>query len=750
MTNNKYFFIITLAILYASCNTKNTTSNTASSVDKQPVFHDVVFSQDYSIKYYLPDDKVSLTQVACDRNGVIQMLSREGLMHLYAGQFLYPGTVVPDHTYRPMSDKNIHGMGLYQNQFVYVDDKAVLSNAWAGKIYEKHDLPNARILAGGHDFTFLISDGKSLELVNQEGIVWKGALENDGIINIKYDSSRDIFWILGSQSLSVFSPQNQNIASVFAGDHFTCFALVDSGKKILIGTDDGYLTIDTQSHKQIGPRHNKLPYTNLTVIEEINNKVWFGSAEGTFMLCDDGKFNYYYGERWIPGNFVRDIAAGDDGSVLVLTDKGLGKICFKSMTLQDKADYFEQEVRLRHIRNGFNSTLGHMQHGDLSTGTLEDSDNDGLWTSMYMGGEVFRYAATKSPEALQNCRESLDAMERLYTVNPVPGFPSRSFERSGYIEQLADPDRWQHSPDPEWDWKSTTSSDEIIGHIFAFGVIAELIDDQDLKSRAITLIDTLMSHILSHDLYLVDYNGKPTQWGRWNPDYVNSFPKMVGDRKLNSSNIIAMLQTAYHFTHKEKYKDKALELMTKYGYLENLMRPMKEIGEASDNASELGKTLSGGWNHSDDEMYFVGYWGLYRYALNDTLQEKYKEAILDHWQAERPEKEGAWDIFTAITGVKDFDLPAAIWYLQEYPLDLISWGVKNSQRKDIEMIAPNFREQTTKEVLPPDELRVARHNANRFTLDSGGNGSSENSAGDIWLLPYWMGRYLDVISAPEN
>ncbi|MES1224898.1 MAG: hypothetical protein ABUT20_55940, partial [Bacteroidota bacterium] len=28
------------------------------------------------------------------------------------------------------------------------------------------------------------------------------------------------------------------------------------------------------------------------------------------------------------------------------------------------------------------------------------------------------------------------------------------------------------------------------------------------------------------------------------------------------------------------------------------------------------------------------------------------------------------------------------------------------------------------------------------------NGNAEYSAGDIWLLPYWMGRYLKVISAP--
>jgi hypothetical protein len=280
--------------------------------------------------------------------------------------------------------------------------------------------------------------------------------------------------------------------------------------------------------------------------------------------------------------------------------------------------------------------------------------------------------------------------------------------------------------------------------------MAELMDNE-LKDRAIALIDTLMSHIVRNDLYMVDYDGKPTTWGRWNPEYVNARPKMVGDRKVNASNIIAMLQTAYHFTGKEKYKEKAFDLMDNHGYLDNLMWPMKDVAPAPNDADDWSKMLSESWNHSDDEMYFVGYWGLYKYAFNDTLKVKYKEAIIDHWEVERPEKEGAWNIMTALTGTPDFDLEEAVWYLREHPMDLITWDIANSHRKDIEFIEPNFREQTTKEVLPPDERPVQRHNGNMFRLDKVGNdGGEEYSAGDIWLLPYWMGRYLEVISEPQK
>jgi len=728
----------------ASCSEKGSDKGGTTN---QPVYQDVSYQQDLSEKFDLLLEGVTLQNVYSDRNGVVQIYSSAGLLKTYAGEFLYPGTLVPDKTYRPMADKKILNLDLYKDQFVYLDDKAVLSNAWAGNLYSRYTMPNASLFEGGEDFAFLISDGVSVQYLKDSKTLWSGK-NGEKIIDIRFDAGRNSFWLLGKQSVSVFSVKDQTLTSVFQGDNFSCFTLANNNKDIIIGTNEGYLVVDADSKAQKGDAIKKLPWTEITTVQEIDGKLWFGTTKGAFTTDADGKFNYYASKRWLPSDLVVDIEKGPKNSVLILTDKGLGKIIFNEMTLHDKAMYYEQQVRARHIRHGFNGTLGYMKDGSLATGSLEDSDNDGLWTSMYLGAEVFRYAVTKSDEALQNINECMEAMERLYAINGVKGFPSRSFERRGYKYE---DEPWRRANDPEWDWKSTTSSDEAIGHIFAFGAMAELLDDQkDLQTRAITLIDSLMQHTIDNDYYMVDWNGKPTLWGKWNPDYVNARPVGVGDRKINSSNYIAMLQTAYHFTKKEVYKEKAFELMTKFGYYENLMYPMSQVRQADESADDWSKMLSESWNHSDDEMYFVGYWGLYRYAFNDTLKTKFKESILDHWQIERPEKEGAWNIFTALTGTSEFDLNEAIWYLQEYPLDLIHWKVTNSHRKDIEMMEPNFRKQTIKEVLPASELPISRHNANRFDLDGGDNGSSEYSAGDIWLLPYWMGRYLNVISAPQE
>lgn len=710
------------------------------SAAQQPVHHDTPFIQDHSVKYFLNG---SPRKVFADRNQNIRVLTGTGLLLPMNGRFLHPGGFLPDNFYRTAARKKIGALTLIRDQFVFADENHIFSQAWAGSLFVKTPFSGATLLAGDDDFNFMVSDGKQLALLQKDRVILNENHSGDPVLDIRY--SHGHFWILKKTGVFRCNVTAPRLTAVVRGEQFTAFDPGSNGQTLFIGTANGYIEHDLlSSHSETFTR---IPVTRITAVKVIGDKIWFGTPQGAFSVGTDRTIDYYNGERWLPSNDVIHIEAGPENSVLVLTGKGLGQIYFTPMTLAEKAAFFDRQVRSRHIRNGFNATLTGMEKGNPDTGYLSDSDNDGLWTSMYLGAEAFRYAVTRDQQALQNCRESLEAMERLYSINPVPGFPARSFERSGYIPSLADPHRWQNATDPEWSWKATTSSDEAIGHMFVFGVLAELIDDAEIRNKSILLMDTLMSHILKNDLYLVDHDGKPTQWGKWNPAYVNGFPVNVGDRKLNSSNIIAMLQTAWYFTGEEKYRKKALELLNEHGYLENLMRPMKVIGSTPEGGDSYAQMLSEAWNHSDDEMYFLGYWGLYRYAFNDTLKTAYRQAILDHWEAERPEKDGLWNIFTALTGTKEFDLENAIWYLQQHPLDLIQWDIRNSHRNDIEKIPANFRKQTLSSVLPPDERPVQRHNANMFILDRDkGNGTSELSAGDIWLLPYWLGRYLGVIS----
>src|SRR5690554_1870198 len=284
--------LATILLLFIACS--ETPKEASPTTASMPVYKDVPYLQDYSIKYVADNKDLSLKSAFMDRNLLIQIASSDGILRTHDGQFLYPGILMKDKTYRPLTDKNITAIETYRDQFIYLDDKAVLSNAWAGSLYLQHSLPKAHILSPGKDFGFLISDGQSLQYVSKDQTPWKGNLDNESILTIKFDEKTNLFWILGKKSITSFDPSKQVLTNIYQGNNLTALALFDN--KLIVGTLDGYLELDPTSGKQIGEPNQKLPWTEITYIEAINGNLWFGSTKGAFMQREDGKFNYYYGK----------------------------------------------------------------------------------------------------------------------------------------------------------------------------------------------------------------------------------------------------------------------------------------------------------------------------------------------------------------------------------------------------------------------------------------------------------------------
>ncbi len=707
---------------------------------QQDFYVDTVFLQDQSLLFLAPEtNQLSLLKVGSDRNDNVQVLSNQGLLAPVAQN------LKPDSHYAFMDDLEILDIEVHHNQFFYLAPTYLFSNAWAGKHLIEHSLTDAHEMAINDQFDALVIGKQGIQYIVDNTLAWDAAMTgNIELLDVAYDSSQACFWLISSEGLHRFNPQSAEINLLLPHEGMTSLLVPDHDVHILVGSTKGLLVLDRATGTLLKQRQD-LPSIDISCLTEIGDQVWVGTSHGAYRIKSDEHVDYYASRRWLVDDEVQDIGEGPNGSALILTRLGLSQITYTPMTLLDKAMHFERQVRQRHIRHGFSSSQFTMSTpGDLSTGSVVDSDNDGLWTSMYLASQLFRYEVTKSDIAYQNALEAFEAMERLNTINPIEGFLARSYERRSYAKH--DLDAWHKAENEYWDWKGTTSSDEAIGHYLAFSLLAEISPDSEIKERAINLIRDMTDHILEHDLYLVDIDGKPTRWARWNPDYVNGFPEGVGDRKLNSSNITGFLQTAYHFTKDEKYRDAAFELFEEHGYLKNLMKPMEEIGNhKSDSLSAL---LSEHWNHSDDEMYFLSYWYLYHYAFNPDLKEQYRETIKNHWNIERPEKDALWNFCYAMTGASEFDLEESIWYLREFPMDLIEYTITNSHRLDIKKLPPNFRNQTTTEVLPPDEKPIYKHNTNTFIIDRKGGARSEAS-GDIYLLPYWFGRYLGVIGKKE-
>jgi hypothetical protein len=212
MNHLKSIFILLLPLFVISF--------TGHSQTKKQFYTDKLFDQEYSVKYKVEDNSIQLLKISADRNGYIQLYSSAGLLRPYAGQFLFPGTIVKDRQYRPTSDKKIAGLGLYKSQLMYVDNKAVFSNAWAGTIYVPHGMPEAKLFAGDNNFTFLVSDGQNLKLLKDSVTLWEGK-SADPVVDMKYDAANNQFWILGRQSVSVFSPVLKQMEQVLSDSELT-------------------------------------------------------------------------------------------------------------------------------------------------------------------------------------------------------------------------------------------------------------------------------------------------------------------------------------------------------------------------------------------------------------------------------------------------------------------------------------------------------------------------------------------------
>lgn len=688
------------------------------------------FGQAVSVKYNVPKG-LQLIKVITDYNDNVQVLTAQGFYRLSGND------LVRDLRFRPLAQKipvdvtTQEGAGhLY---YLYADK--CLTNGYAGIPYI--NLPQGKYNRVVVDVSgrMLLSGPNALAIGNN-GKLQELPLIPEGVQRMEANGGN--FFILTNKA--VYTLKGDRFVVLHPVQSATAMAF--NGNNIIIGTSNGYYGINRSSGDSSVSLQTRIPVPAIGELLVTNGHLWAGTGAGAFLRTDAGTYRYFASKRWLDQDAVKSMAATSNGDVYVLTATGLNKIAFKQQTLAEKTAYFERKIRERHIRYGFIANLHLNPPGDVGSAEMADTDNDGLWSSFYLGSQAFRYAVTHDPTAKRYAWEAFEAFERILSINQLTGFPSRTFERKGY--KNSDPERWRNSPDPEWEWKGHTSSDEYVAYIWITAVLNEMVaETPEEKQRVTAFIDKIMTHIIDHKYTMVDIDNKPTLWARWNPEYINWYPTTIGDRRLGSTTIVAGLQLAYKLTGKEKYKTEAYKLLNKYGYLKNIQIDYRNIKPTPGYLHEGIDMGMGDWNHSDDEMAFLTYWVLYNYAFTDELKQVYKGAIRNHWEVEKPEKNAVWNLITLATA-GDYDPEATTWWLQSFPMDLITWKITNSNRKDITLLPHNFRHQYTEVLLPLDEQPVHRHNANAFTLDGGHDGESE-LAGDEYLLPYWMARYLKVL-----
>ena len=531
-----------------------------------------------------------------------------------------------------------------------------------------------------------------------------------------------------------------------------------------------------------------LPYNDFTTMSRgEGGVVWFGTTIGAIRF-DGQDWPYRQGRRWLPDDVVRGIAVTERGDAWFATSKGVGVIERRPMTLAEKADFYEEEAEkyIRRTEFGYLSEVALQEPGDKTSGIIyHDSDNDGLWTSMYGVGECFAYAATKDPKAKDRAKRAFEALRFLSVVTQggeveqQPGYVARTvvatsepdpntgytLERMKRSRDTGDSlwkvyyPRWPRSADGKYWYKTDTSSDELDGHYFFYPAYYDLVaETEDEKERVCKVVRDLTDHLIRNDFNLIDHDGTPTRWSVYSPSSLNHDHMWFIERGLKSLSILSYLAVAEHMTGDPKYGEASKRLREEHAFDTNAMITKFQHG-------------IGSGNQSDDEMAFMCYYNLIKYTKDDKLREEMTYSFFNYWVREHPEVNPFFNFaYAAVGNGVDYTDPwgthdlspwdgwqeDSVATLKGFPLDRLNWAHRNSHRLDIVSLprqaasdpydsrGRNRGHLVNGKCLPIQERFFNHWNTDPWALNYGGNGRGLAS-GAVYLLPYYMGLYHGFI-----
>lgn len=248
-------------------------------------------------------------------------------------------------------------------------------------------------------------------------------------------------------------------------------------------------------------------------------------------------------------------------------------------TLAEKAKYFEESVARLHVEprlkfiSGVTLPCKPVECADGQKTPCEDcsepsvpeekatwrdvqrwhvNENDGLWNSLYIAAEAFRYAATRDPHALDMLRVLMDGETTRMKITGVPGIFTRLYiapgvqgikcpETKDYYTRAPNSDlnswvkigkdgcvmyvdaktnEWKSSEHcglieyADWCWVDNVSKDEYSGHMFALGAVIKLVDDPQIQATARELLSQVAKHLIKNKMQFVDWDGTVTPFGR--------------------------------------------------------------------------------------------------------------------------------------------------------------------------------------------------------------------------------------------
>ena len=533
---------------------------------------------------------------------------------------------------------------------------------------------------------------------------------------------------------------------------------IDALGHLWVGSDEGLNIYDGKNYWFNGNDFYSVPSGSFNdMVFAPDGKKYFATNTGLITLIE-GKISYFSYGAWLMHPTVTRLAVSENGTIAAVTPRGISIITSKYMTLEEKAKHFDDLTEKYFTRNeGYHVGRLLRKYGDLDSGWLPNSDNDGLFTGLYCASQCFRYAVTKDEEARKTAKRAIEAMIKLTEVTGKSGFTARAtrYTDDPYFG-TGNREEWHACKDiPDCEWLGETSSDEMTGHYFAYGIYYDLVADKKEKKKIAEVVKKITDHIIENNFHLCDVDGVPTTWANWEPELLNNDDRWYFERGTNSLEILSFLKTTYHVTGDEKYNQVFDMLVNKHHYAMNCMQYKVEDFHIA---------------HIDDQLDFTNIYNLLVYTENEAQKEIFKMGLTHHFDYEKVERSPFFNIVYGSLTNNPCDIENAAKSLSEMNLDLVVWPTYNSYRKDIVIdhspeelgCAPQLKypvEYSSRLLVNYDGnqlvcdsgveefVDIDKKSANRAAALPGTSGA--NGLGTampyIYLLPYWMGRYYGLL-----
>lgn len=437
----------------------------------------------------------------------------------------------------------------------------------------------------------------------------------------------------------------------------------------------------------------------------------------------------------------------------------------------------------------------------LPTCALRSGENNGLWTSLYVASQCFRYGATHDAEALANVKRTLAGTHELMQVTGRPGLYARESSDPGISPlQTCPEDPLEYTPpDPEtkkgnrwvkvdtdgcmldydaatslWVkhtdvctdakyagrcWKRNVSKDEYSGHAYAAAVCAKVVDDVDVRALATEILSKIAHHLIDNAYWLTDFDGLETRYGSIHAMSMDHFPGFNGKLALVWMKSAAMT-SGEQVLIDEYYKC----LLQSEGAFECIDREMEFPTDYTTYITELGLKMGCETNFDNVSMMMLAYVNEIWFEPSESERARFRQYF--EQTSRGPDSDGR-DIWAMQVPFYNFMIAGAEGDVE----------MANERRTLIESMVEdgvcmlkNFQETQIERDESHTGLEV-KCNSERYgdlvegvmpiedrcpsTFEWWGDPSAiesctadpnraDNPAG--YLAPYWMGRYFGFIT----